>query len=234
MPEHINLSRLILNPRSRQVRSELADPYELHRTIWRAFPQGAFNVNRQDHAAAGVLFRVEVHPRTGVPTLLVQSRQMPDWSFLLGPGKSYLLPADELPLEVDNPAVKAVVVGFHAGQVLAFRLRANPTVKKDREGEKQGRRVGLFREEDQLKWLARKIELAGGALLSARTSNEENTKGMLFVEKEDKKRMRFLSVQFDGVLQVKDPAALEQALQAGIGSGKGLGFGLLSLAPARG
>jgi CRISPR system Cascade subunit CasE len=228
------LSRLILNPRSRQVRSELADPYEMHRTIWRAFPQGVFKVNRQDDAAAGVLFRVEVHPRTGVPTLLVQSRLKPNWSFLLGPGVNYLLPEDELPLDVENPAVKAVEVDFRTGQVLAFRLRANPTVKKDREDKKQGRRVGLFREEDQLKWLERKIGLAGGALLSARTSNEENTKGMLFVEKEDGKRMRFLSVQFDGVLQVKDPAALKQALQAGIGSGKGLGFGLLSLAPARG
>lgn len=228
------LSRLILNPRSRQVRRELADPYEMHRTIWQAFPQGVFKIDRQKKASTGVLFRVDLHPRTAVPTLLVQSRQKPDWSFLLSSEKNYLLPPEALPLDVENPATKMMKVSFRPGQVLSFRLRANPTVKKDREGEKQGRRVGLFREEDQLKWLERKIKLAGGALLSARTSNEENTKGMLFVEKEDKKRMRFLSVQFDGVLQVKDPAALEKALQAGIGSGKGLGFGLLSLAPARG
>ena len=31
------LSRLILNPRSRQVRSELADLYEMHRTVMQSF-----------------------------------------------------------------------------------------------------------------------------------------------------------------------------------------------------
>jgi CRISPR system Cascade subunit CasE len=41
-----------------------------------------------------------------------------------------------------------------------------------------------------------------------------------------------LAVRFDGLLQVADPARLQAALRQGIGSGKGLGFGLLSLAPA--
>ena len=41
------------------------------------------------------------------------------------------------------------------------------------------------------------------------------------------------AVLFEGVLEVNDPALLEKAIQEGIGSGKGFGFGLLSLAPVR-
>jgi CRISPR-associated protein Cas6/Cse3/CasE subtype I-E len=53
--------------------------------------------------------------------------------------------------------------------------------------------------------------------------------------RENKKHdLRFASVQFEGALQVKDPARLLEVLQVGIGSGKGLGFGLLSLALYRG
>lgn len=221
------LSRLLLNPRSRQVQRELADPYEMHRTVMKAFSDQLAEAER-------VLFRVDMHPRTGISTLLVQSHEKPDWSFLSAPQKNYLLPADELPLGVENPAVKPVNIALKAGQVLAFRLRANPTVKKDREGKKQGQRVGLVREEDQLAWLGSKIEAAGGALVSAHVDGEANLRGKLFIEKDDERRMRFVSVQFDGILQVKDPDLLVKTVGAGIGSGKGLGFGLLSLAPARG
>jgi CRISPR system Cascade subunit CasE len=38
------------------------------------------------------------------------------------------------------------------------------------------------------------------------------------------------AVTFDGLLRVTDPEALLAALAGGIGSGKGFGFGLLSLA----
>ncbi len=228
------LSRLILNPRSRQVQRELADPYEMHRTISRAFAGGVFRINRQEEAATGILFRVDVHPLTGVPTLLVHSHTQPDWSFLLTTRKDYLFGQDELPLGIENLAMKQVDLQLRAGQVLAFRLRANPTVKKDREGKKQGRRVGLFREEEQLAWLKRKIEATGGMLVSAHVAGKTNLLGKLFTEKDDERRMRFVSAQFDGVLQVKDPDLLAKTITAGVGSGKGFGFGLLSLAPVRG
>lgn len=224
------LSRLLLNPRSRQVQRELADPYEMHRTVCRAFP----GANFKDNEPTGILFRVDLCPKTRLPTLLVQSRTQPDWSFLLTDRKDYLLGEASLPLGVENPAWKEMTLQLRAGQALAFRLRANPTVKKDREGEKQGRRVGLVREEDQRKWLERKIESAGAALVSVNIANDQLVRGKLFIEKEDEKRMRFLSVQFDGLLTVHEPEKLLAALQSGFGSGKGLGFGLLSLAPVRG
>jgi CRISPR system Cascade subunit CasE len=224
------LSRLILDPRSRQVRNELADPYEMHRTVCKAFPNGLFKTERSTEKSTNILFRVDLHPLTYIPTLLVQSRQEPDWSFLLAEGKDYLLGEDGLPLDVENPGVKNLNLQLYDGQVLAFRLRANPTVKKDREGRKQGRRVGLLSKEDQHKWIARKLEHAGAALVSVNIVNEQFTHGKLFIEKQREKRLSFLSVQFDGALLVKDKEKLVNAIFTGFGSAKGLGFGLLSLA----
>lgn len=222
------LSRLILNPRSRQVQHELADPYELHRTVCKAFP----NANYKDNEPSGILFRVDLHPRTHIPTLLVQSRQEPKWEFLSAEKKDYLLGANDLPLDVENPSFKEMNLELRSGQVLAFRLRANPTVKKDRDGKAQGRRVGLIHELDQQNWIKRKLESAGAALVNVNIVNEQFTRGKLFSEKEREKRMNFLSVQFDGVLEVKDKDKLVDNILAGFGSAKGLGFGLLSLARA--
>ena len=45
------------------------------------------------------------------------------------------------------------------------------------------------------------------------------------------KRATFNSVRFMGDVKVKDTGALRDALEAGLGSAKGYGFGLLSLRP---
>jgi CRISPR system Cascade subunit CasE len=50
--------------------------------------------------------------------------------------------------------------------------------------------------------------------------------------KEDHSGGRFLAVRFEGVLEVTDPDQLLQTVSEGIGSAKGFGFGLLSLARA--
>jgi CRISPR system Cascade subunit CasE len=230
------LSCLILNPRSRQARNELADPYEMHRTICKAFPEGVFKEARSRENTTGILFRVDVHPRTYIPTLLVQSRQKPDWQFLQANRRDYLLGEYDLPLDVENPAVKELSLQLREGQILAFRLRANPTFKKTtvrENGEKHKARLGILKEEDQLKWLQSKLESAGAELVSAHAANDQFVRGRLFVEKTKEKRMNFLSVQFDGALQVKRPEELVRAIYSGFGSAKGLGFGLLSLARAQ-
>ena len=48
----------------------------------------------------------------------------------------------------------------------------------------------------------------------------------------DERRADFSAATFEGILQVCDADALQSALCSGIGSAKGLGFGLLSLARA--
>jgi len=214
------LSRLILNPRNRRVQREVADPYQMHRSIMRAFPDDL------DDQTERVLFRLEPHPHAGTPSLLVQSLTHPDWAWLAEPGaRGYLLPVD-----APNPAIKSFDLSLVPGQALAFRLRANPTVKR-RFKDGQHKRVGIYREEEQIKWLERKAGWGGFHLISVNTHRQETVGGRIRRDGATHK-LRLLSIQFDGLLQVTDPERLRQAVRQGIGSGKGLGFGLLSLAPA--
>ncbi len=207
------LTRLILNPRHRRVQREIADPYQMHRSIMRAFPEDL------DREKERVLFRLD-SPRGGAPLLLVQSLAAPDWSWLEHDegARGYLLPASD-----PNPWVKDFQVQLEPGQVLAFRLRANPTVKR------HGKRLGLYRGEEQVDWLTRKAQQGGFRLRSARASEERAIGGVIH-RNSHQEHLRLLSVCFDGVLQVVDPERLTEAVERGIGSGKGLGFGLLSLA----
>ena len=211
------LSRLILNPRNRRVQREVANPYEMHRSLMRAFPD---DLKEGDER---VLFRLE-SGRNGAPTLLVQSWTLPDWSHLAAAEfREYLRPVGEL-----NPAVKSFDLDLAPGQVLAFRLRANPTVKR-RFNEKDHKRVGVYDEQEQLAWLKRKGEMGGFHILSARTGGQEDVGGKIKRD-EETHRLKLAAVQFDGLLQVTDPDRLRQTVRRGVGSAKGLGFGLLSLA----
>ncbi len=221
------LSKLTLNPRNAQVRSELAQPYEMHRTLSHAFEHGTFEVSRAQDESSGVLFRVDEQPREQSIVVLVQSKIAPDWSSLSerqdARGQPYLLRSAES---------KAVNPKLAAGQQLSFRLRANPTKRLGKSaGANQGKRVGIYAEEKQIEWLKRKAEAGGFRLVRAQISRDEKIGGEIHRDNQEH-NLKLYTVQFDGVLQVADPQQMLQAIEGGIGSGKGLGCGLLSLAPA--
>ena len=214
------LSKLTLDPRSRQVRSGLSNPYELHRTLMRAFPSA------EGGGPGRVLFRLETPIRsaqTGL-ILLVQSEKEPDWP-KLGSPNGYHLPDGP-----NNP--KAFNPTFRPGQRLLFRLRANPTVKRYCAAKDCSKRVGLLKEEEQRRWLDRKAEEGGFKVLAANVTSEGKIGGKIRQPDQKTHDLCLLAVRFDGLLQVADPDRFLAALQKGVGSGKGLGFGLLSLAPA--
>ena len=211
------LSKLTLNPYSRQVQRELGDPYQLHRTIMRGFPMALPEDER-------VLYRLDVAPRDNALSLLVQSSYQPDWTPLLDADRGQYL------LEPPSPP-KTFKLSFEIGGILRFRLRANPTVKKQREEHRNGNRVPLVHEEAQIEWLKRKGQQHGFQVLQVQVSGKDELSGW---KKDDGQthKLQFYAVQFDGILQVTDPAKLVAAVETGIGSAKGFGFGLLSLAPA--
>ena len=214
------LSRLILNPRNRRVQKEIADRYQLHRSIMRAFPDDL------DDDEERVLFRVDEGQRGRDLALLVQSWTMPDWTWLAEPeAQDYLLP-----IGGPNPAVKQFELNLAPGQRLAFRLRANPTACR-RCSDGQRRRVGLYDEEEQIGWLKRKAKRGGFDLLAARSSGQTSVGGCVY-RNGKKHELTLFSVQFDGLLEVIDPGQLEETVREGVGSAKAFGFGLLSLAPS--
>jgi len=191
---------------SRAAVSWAARPYRIHQRLMMAYD-----------GDPRLLFRVESVDGVGVQ-IIIQSHREPNWAAAFS----------DFPVLLGIPDHKPFDLNLTPGQVLAFRLRANPTVKR-RFNDKDHKRVGLCREEDQIDWLKRKGEQAGFRLLSARTGRQETVTGALRRDGQ-KHDLQLLSVQFDGLLQVVDPDRLRQAVYNGIGSGKGLGFGLLSLA----
>ncbi|OGQ98399.1 MAG: type I-E CRISPR-associated protein Cas6/Cse3/CasE [Deltaproteobacteria bacterium RIFOXYD12_FULL_55_16] len=219
------LHRIHLDPRCREARRDLADPYQLHSTLCRAFsapdskcPVGEF------------LWRLE--PETdpaGRPRILVQSRALPDWA---GIGvKSWLAQAD--------PAIdlrdRLKLDSLKVGQRFRFRLRANPCVTRN------GKRLGLLRLEEQEAWIARKGQQHGFALppmasfdfaeaSSARVDVRVSQEQMLSGKQHSGNGIRIYSVLYDGVIMVTAPDTFREVLQAGIGHGKAMGLGLLSVA----
>jgi CRISPR system Cascade subunit CasE len=109
---------------------------------------------------------------------------------------------------------------FQAGQRLAFRLRANPTIKR------HGKRYGLYQEAEQIEWLRRKAE-EGGFILEMATPAIQQRQ---LRSSRRGAEMQFLAVRFDGMLRVSDPARFVETLSSGLGSAKAFGFGLLTVA----
>jgi CRISPR system Cascade subunit CasE len=228
------LSRLMLNPRNRSVRRDLADCYSLHRTIMAAFPDlgGARGGAR---ASLGVLFRVEAGEEAA-PVVLVQSEPMPDWR-CLEPG--YLQSPAALKPIID------LVGSLDAGRSLRFRLRANPTRTITREGPDGARRqvrVELRGEEQWLDWLRQKAERHGFRLLAARAAAQVPdvrcaARGKVTGTRLEggapgaTQRLTLFGVEFEGRLEIVDRTLFLAALRNGIGHGKAYGFGLLSVAP---
>ncbi len=205
------LSQLILNPRHRAVQRDLSQPHDLHKTIMSAFP---VNLDKEQER---VLYRVEQRAQTQQVLLLVQSLGQPDWSML---PPTYLL---DLP---NNPATKAVDLRLQSGQQLAFRLRANPTKRLSAGKGNKGKRIGLYKIEEQIKWLQRKGTDHGFTIQTAMPTQQQRVD-------DHRQNLKFFSVQFDGILQVTDPTTFLASIQNGIGSGKAFGFGMLSVALAR-
>lgn len=209
----LSLSLLTLNPRSRRVQAEINDPYQMHRTLAKAFGDEA-----DSQQAARCLFRVEETPHGW--RVLVQSRTPPVWELQTVAPDYHLAP----------PQQKTFAPLVSLGQTYAFRLRANPTRRHSAKPEdsRLGNRVGLYREEERLDWLTRKAAAHGFALCSVAQTSEARSEC-----RAKDRRAVFSAVRFDGVLRVTDPALLMEALSGGIGAGKGFGFGLLSLSPLK-
>lgn len=233
------LSRLDLNPRSRDVQRDVLDCQAMHRRVMSGFPDLPA-VDQNAREKLGVLFRVELEHRANALTLLVQSRVEPDWS---------RLPAGYLRSGVaSNPrckAIDAVLTYLKPDLRCRFRLRANPTKRihernTAQEEKWRGKRVDLFDDADRRKWLMRRSEEAGFVIeaLEPESRGEVEVIGDERVHGrrgrgEDGKRLTFGGVTFEGRLRVVDPVRFREALEKGIGPGKAYGFGLLSIAPAR-
>ena len=199
------LHRLILNPLNTQARRDLASRYELHRTLVAALAPDADVPPTQRY-----LWRLEMAV-DGVPQLLVQTPEPADWSRLERIHRGYCK---------DVAANKPVPLNaIESGRRFSFRLHASPSRVRE------GRRVNLVTEGDQLAWLDRVSRENGFTVLKC-------TRGRDYTEssrKSDGNVLALAVAEFDGVLEVDDAEKVRSALGAGLGRGKAFGLGLLSL-----
>lgn len=222
------LSRLFLDPWRREVRRDLADCRQMHRTVMSVFPAVPPGViDRRRHF--GVLYRIEEDRRSGRIGLLVQSAVKPDWIRL---PDNYLLAGEP-------PSTKELTAAFNAiraGMILRFFLRANPTVsrggttKAEREqgiAKRNAKRHFLVGPEAQADWLRAKSRQGGFDLLTV-----ESREGIACRLDGKDSAGQFRYADFYGLLRVRDAEAFRQALCLGIGPEKSYGCGLLSIAPA--
>ena len=204
------LTQLLLNPAHAEARRDLADAYQMHRTLSRAFATAA------DAPVPRFLWRLERERAPGAgSTVLLQAGQPGQWQNL-GDAPGFLLAeANEKRVALD----KLLIIGRRC----RFRLRANPAVKRE------GRRWGLHDEATQLAWLQRQGERLGFSVQGADVSQRER---LQVVQQRNSLRITVDSVLFDGLLTVVDVDLLRPALLAGIGPAKALGLGMLSMAGA--
>lgn len=188
------------------------NPYELHRQLWKLFPGEPKETRAgSDEARQGFLFRIEQAP-TGRPAhLLVQSRLSPR----VATGLTLAGTKEFSP----SPTV---------GQRLAFVLTANPikTIQDEQREAKAGKqsdkcRVPLIKEEDQRAWIERKLSSAAEleavtVLPHAPTYFRKGNRGG-----------KLVTVTYEGVLKVTEPAVLIELMENGIGPAKAFGCGLL-------
>jgi CRISPR system Cascade subunit CasE len=220
------LHRIHLDPRCREARRDLSDHYQLHSTLCRAFsppdrkcPEGEF------------LWRLEPETDpTGLPRILIQSKTIPDWT---GIGVEQWLTRVDPAIDLKDRLKLDLLM---AGQRFRYRLRANPCVTRN------GKRLGLMRLEDQETWLERKGVQHGFSLprlasfdfsetTQERSDVRISQKQMLGGNKHSGNALRIFSVLYDGILTVADPDKFRDALRNGIGHGKVMGLGLLSVVP---
>lgn len=203
----MHLTRLRVDTRSSSVRRDLADPYDMHRTLVRAF------VEEESQKPLRFLWRVDALAGSADPVLLVQSSREANWSALAalpnylkqGYGvESKFVPPEQL---------------VQAGARYRFRLLANPTVTRN------GKRYGVAGEEAQLQWLSRQGVRCGFSVETGWVAASD----VLHSRKGDL-RISLQRACFEGILEALDVQSLRNALLSGIGPGKAFGCGLLSLA----
>lgn len=204
------ISKLVLNLRSRAARRDLANPYEMHRTLSRAVSE-VLKEGRER-----LLWRLEPTRAYEPPVVLVQTLTEPDWGVL----------EEGYAEEVFPPKLFYPV--FQKGQVLHFRLRANPSKRL----ATSRKRIALKTREEKLAWLERRLREGGFHLIPGEQGYLVCILQDTFLEVSKQGHLlRVQAVLFEGVLQVQDPERALQTLEQGIGPGKALGLGLLSLHP---
>lgn len=214
----MHLTRFEINPARRVAPQLLTSPQKLHAAVLASFPE-----SRDEPDEGRVLWRVDQGAHDAV--LYVVSPDEPDLSHLV---ETIGRPTYGWQTRDYGPFLDKLATGDR----WAFRLCANPVHNVPQPGGGRGRRVGHVTVAQQSEWFQRQAGRHGFSVV-------DGSAGAPDVVLRARRTLRFPRGQktvtlstavFEGTLQVMDAAAVRAALVGGIGSGKGYGCGLLTLA----
>lgn len=210
------LSRLYLNNRQSQAARDLRSAYSFHQTVRWAF-EGAGETRGPLPDGERLLWRND-----DTKGILLQSQTRPDWQALEDRWPGYLQDVQLRELDLS---------GIGEGQEFLFRLRANVTVNRyrdgqDKEADPRTKREAVRGAVEQVQWLERQGARGGFGVRGTDITHSGNVR---LYKKQGSTPMTLFAVTFEGMLQVQDAPQFVQSVQGGIGKGKALGFGLLSL-----
>lgn len=220
------LTRMQLNPARRGTRFLLSSPQRLHSAVLHGFPQAG------EEQSGRVLWRTDQAQRHDLQLFVVSPRE-PDLTHLIEQAGWPTVPEATWQTKAYAPFLNRL----EAGQRWAFRLRANP-VKRKRDDTGRIHTIPHLTVGQQKQWLVDRAEGLGinfplgsqdesTVVLTHRTSESFERRSAARGQGRD---VTIASAQFDGVLEVTDPALLRGALVQGIGRAKAYGCGLMTLA----
>ena len=113
------------------------------------------------------------------------------------------------------------------GNVLRFRLTANPTKSVSDKNGKRGKIAAHITTEHQKNWLIQK-GTQNGFSVNERSFDVVQSKWYRFY-KHGNNCVTLLSVTYEGILEITDAEKFKSALIKGIGRGKAYGMGLMTV-----
>jgi CRISPR system Cascade subunit CasE len=215
------LTRMAINGARRGAWKLLRSPHAMHAAVLSGFPPDTA-LQTDD---GRVLWRID--RGTTAVWLYIVSPSQPDLTHLV---EQAGWPTQE---SWQTRGYRPFLDQLDSGQRWMFRLTANPVHTVNTESGAM-KRYGHVTAAQQEAWL-----LTRAARLGVRIAETPNGPVVAVTPRERREFRRgsghvmLDTAQYDGVLEVTDAALLRHALTHGIGSAKGYGCGLLTLAPAR-
>ena len=200
------LTQIIPDYRNNDAREDLRDVVKMHQRVMKLVPDG---LGDQARRQAGVLYRVDESARS--TRILVQTQMRPQLHRLPpGYGQAQARDLDRL------------LDWLREGAMVRYRITAN-TCKRRSHTTKVIALRGTAADE----WWTDRAGRNGLALKSLIPHSLDDAVG----GRDRNTGVRHAITRFDGIAAVSDPAALREAILAGVGRGKSHGCGLLSIAP---
>ncbi len=124
---------------------------------------------------------------------------------------------------------------IETGSKWRFRLKANPVIQSKQYSGNNGRGkvLGHITETHQEEWLITRAEKNGFSLSEGDWLVTESRWYIFKKNKEQKNKVKMISVTYEGVLTVTNCETFRKALVNGIGREKAFGMGLLTIAGVR-